>query len=121
MKFIGILLTGLALAAGISSSAQNLITADEVSVSISGTTSREQLFEIRTGLLQYGLDFRYEPQFDNQRKLRSIHYQVSDQQTGSVIGVADSAGDLQNPGVTTAFRLVRTNGVFAATCFGVCE
>ena len=59
MKTLRVLFMLCIVALTLPSVAQNIITNDEVFVTISGETTREELAEIRQQLLQAGIDFQY--------------------------------------------------------------
>ncbi len=47
-------------------------TEENVNLTISTETSREQLWEMRNDLAEQGINFKYEPKFDNDRVLIGI-------------------------------------------------
>ncbi|MFZ4785541.1 MAG: hypothetical protein ACOYLH_08690 [Flavobacteriales bacterium] len=119
MNKVKTLLTALALFAGTALFAQNTITADEVNITITSETSREQLWQLRQEMQVQGIDFLYTPRFDNNRKLIGIEYTVK-RSDGTVLGTA-SNNQLMNPNASSKIILAKQNNKFEATCIGTCE
>lgn len=119
MNKVKTLLTAVALLAGTALFAQNTITADAVNVTITGETSREQLWQLRQDLQAQGIDFQYTPRFDNNRKLIGIEYSVK-RADGTVLGTA-SNNQMMNPNASSKIILTKENNKFEATCIGTCE
>ncbi len=109
----------IALFTTLSVGAQNIITADNITVEINNQTSREALMELRTNLAAQGINFTYNPQFDNTRKLVAISYKIATT-TGTVIGEAQKV-NLASPEAKSKFILTKQNGAFTATCINNCN
>lgn len=121
MKSVQLAFTLFAFAFSISAIAQQQIGSDAIHVTISGETTRDALMVLRQDLQAAGVDFRYEPNFDQERRLVSIRFRVLDSQTGAELGNAESPANLQAPGARVGFRLARVNGALTSVCFGTCE
>jgi hypothetical protein len=120
MKLIRFALFAFFLCAGSAVMAQNTVSAENVNVTINGTTTREALAELRVSLEQVGIRFWYEPSFDGNRNLLGIHYQLTDIASGAVIG-AHEMHNFNNPTVKTTFRVGKTGGAWTAECVGNCN
>ncbi|MFN8777182.1 MAG: hypothetical protein ACK5XV_10480 [Flavobacteriales bacterium] len=120
MKLIHIALFAVILFAGSEVCAQQTITAEQAQVTINSTTSRQQLADLRASLDQVGIKFLYEPEFDNNRNILGIRYQLVDAASGTILG-SHEIHNLQNPAVKTSFRLAKTSGSWSAACVGTCE
>jgi hypothetical protein len=102
----------------IPSFAQNIITNDEVYVTITGETTREELGALREQLLTVGVDFKYYPGFNSDRKLMSIRVEFT--------ADADHVGTGDNPAISAAgqklqFHMKKENGAITTWCVGTCE
>jgi hypothetical protein len=120
MKCIRAFVFLAAMVAGTSAFSQQTISAGEVQVTISGSTSRMELAQLRTDLEQVGVRFWYEPQFDTERNLIAIRYDLADLAGNAALGSAEAA-DLQNPAVRTSFRLSKNGAAWTAQCVGSCD
>jgi len=120
MKLIQTLLITGALLLGGSAMAQNIVTAEQVQVTINGSTTRESLAQMRQDLQAVGLEFRYQPQFDNDRHLTGISFMIHDLTSGQEFGGA-SEDNFMNPSKYTSFRMTKAEGAWATQCFGVCN
>lgn len=118
MKKISLLIATIALFAGIESSAQNIISADQISVSINSSTTRQELYQIRTDMEAQGVLFNYQPEFNQDRVLVAIKYELRD--SSKVLGKYES-GPLANPNANAGFRLTKQDGVYAPACIGNCN
>ena len=58
---------------------------DNLSITITNETSRADLWQMRQDLINVGIDFKYSPDFDNNRKLTAIKVDIvtDDGDTGS--------------------------------------
>jgi len=110
MKTLRSLLVAAALTIGSSVMAQNIISSNEVNLTISSTTTREQLFQLRTDLIGQGLDFQYTPQFDANRNLIGIAYTVRTT-TGGLV-VCQSNNNVNLTATSAHIHLVKQNGKF---------
>jgi len=110
MKTLRSLLVAAALTIGTSVMAQNIITSNEVSLTLSTTTTREQLFQLRNDLIAQGLDFQYTPQFDANRTLIGITYSVRTT-TGGLV-VCKSNNNVNLTATSAHIHLVKQNGKF---------
>ena len=119
MKKIKILIASIALFAGIDAAAQNIISADQINVTLNASTSREQLFQIKTDMAAQGVQFNYQPQFNQERVLIAIQYELKDN-TGKVLGKLESTS-LANPNSNAGFQLNKQNGAFKPSCIGNCN
>ncbi|MCC6599951.1 MAG: hypothetical protein IT223_04670 [Crocinitomicaceae bacterium] len=119
MKTLRLLFVTAGLLAGVDLFSQNIITSAEVKVTINGQTDRMQLADLRRDLLVVGVDFQYQPEFDQNRNLTSIHYIVKRSSDGAVLGEA-KAENLVNPSVKSVFHLVKTGEILSAQCVGNC-
>lgn len=113
--FIAFVFIGLSL----DSSAQNVITAENIQVNINFETSREDLVTIRTQCLEQGIEFIYTPRFNENRKLTNIQFAIK-KQGGDVLGQTGMV-DLTAPNSKASFRLHKANNKFVADCIGSCE
>ncbi len=118
MKKVRIILAALAILMGGSLFAQNVITSDNISITINGTTTREQLWQLRQDMQVQGIDFQYTPRFDNERKLISIQYTVK-RADGTLLGTAGN-DQLANPAQNSKIVLTKENDKFVSTCVGNC-
>ena len=118
MKKVRIIIAALAILMGGSLFAQNVITSDNISIIINGTTTREQLWQLRQDMQVQGIDFQYTPRFDNERKLISIQYTVK-RADGTLLGTAGN-DQLANPAQNSKIVLTKENDKFVSTCVGNC-
>lgn len=118
MKKVRIIIASLAILMSGSLFAQNVITSENISITINGTTSREQLWQLRQDLQAQGVDFQYTPRFDNERKLISIQYTVK-RADGTLLGTAGN-DQLANPSQNSKIVLTKENDKFVSTCVGNC-
>ncbi len=118
MKKVRIIIAALAILMGGSLFAQNVITSDNISITINGTTTREQLWQLRQDMQVQGIDFQYTPRFDNERKLISIQYTVK-RADGTLLGTAGN-DQLANPAQNSKIVLTKENDKFVSTCLGNC-
>ena len=118
MKKVRIIIAALAILMGGSLFAQNVITSDNISITINGTTTREQLWQLRQDMQVQGIDFQYTPRFDNERKLISIQYTVK-RADGTLLGTAGN-DQLANPAQNSKIVLAKENDKFVSTCVGNC-
>lgn len=109
----------IALFAGLSAGAQNIITAENISIEITNETSREALGTMRNDLSAQGINFTYSPQFDNNRRLVAISYRIA-LASGPVLGEIKQA-TVNAPGSKTKFTLAKQDGVFKVTCLDKCN
>lgn len=78
-------------------------TENEIIATIDAETSRLDLIQMHEGLLEKGIDFRYDPQFDEERRVVRIDFTVEKMGTeSSVHGVHES---LQTLGSYVIFRV----------------
>ena len=118
MKKVRIIIAALAILMGGTLFAQNVITSDNISITINGTTTREQLWQLRQDMQVQGIDFQYTPRFDNERKLISIQYTVK-RADGTLLGTAGN-DQLANPAQNSKIVLTKENDKFVSTCVGNC-
>lgn len=118
MKKVRIIIAALAILMGGSLFAQNVITSDNISITINGTTTREQLWQLRQDMQVQGIDFQYTPRFDNERKLISIQYTVK-RADGTLLGTAGN-DQLANQAQNSKIVLTKENEKFVSTCVGNC-
>jgi len=118
MKYLRYLLILSVVALALPSFSQNVITADEVFVTITGETSREELGALRTQLQQVGVDFQYYPGFNSERKLMGA----------KVVFTADAEHtataenqQLSSPTEKLQFHMTKADGVITLWCVGTCE
>lgn len=108
MRILSFLFAFAFMAIGFSADAQSnpTVTDNEVSVVIDGTTSRMDLVNIRESLAEYGIDFRYSFQPDNEGRVASIDLTVS--VNGEL--VSGSHSSLQSEGAKISFTVNRATG-----------
>lgn len=119
MKTLKSIITVLALFVSVSAFSQNVITSENVKVTINGETSRQDLALLRKDMLAVGVDFQYQPSFDQNRRLTAIQYNVKRSSDSAVLGET-SQENLSDPSVKSVFHLVKTGEVFTTQCFGHC-
>jgi hypothetical protein len=110
MKTLRSLLVVAALAFGSSAIAQNIVSSNEVNLTLSTTTTREQLFQLRSDMIAQGLDFQYTPQFDASRNLIGIAYSVRTTTGGLVVCQSNNTVNLTAS--AAHIHLVKQNGKF---------
>jgi hypothetical protein len=110
MKTLRSLLVAAALIMGSSVMAQNIVTSNEVNITLSSTTTREQLFQLRNDMIAQGLDFQYTPKFDANRNLIGISYSVR-ATTGGLV-VCQSNSNVNLTATSAHIHLVKQNGKF---------
>ena len=110
MKTLRTLLVAASLTIGSTVMAQNIVTSNEVNLTLSTTTSREQLFQLRNDMIAQGLDFQYTPQFDANRILIGISYSVRTT-TGGLV-VCQSNNNVNLTATSAHIHLVKQNGKF---------
>lgn len=110
MKTLRSLLVAAAIFAGTSGIAQNIVSSNEVNLTLSTSTTREQLFQLRNEMITQGLDFQYTPQFDANRVLIGISYSV--QTTAGGLVVCQSKNNVNLTATTAHIHLVKQNGKF---------
>ena len=110
MKTLRSLLVAAALVMGSSVMAQNIVSSNEVNLTLSTTTTREQLFQLRNDMIALGLDFQYTPQFDSNRNLIGISYAVRTTTGGLVVCQSNNTVNLTAS--AAHIHLVKHNGKF---------
>ena len=110
MKTLRSLLVAAALVLGSSVMAQNIVSSNEVNLTLSSTTTREQLFQLRNDMIAQGLDFQYTPQFDSNRNLIGISYAVRTTTGGLVVCQSNNTVNLTAS--AAHIHLVKQNGKF---------
>ena len=110
MKTLRSLLVAAALVLGSSVMAQNIVSSNEVNLTLSSTTTREQLFQLRNDMIAQGLDFQYTPQFDSNRNLIGISYAVRTTTGGLVVCQSNNTVNLT--AAAAHIHLVKQNGKF---------
>ncbi|MEN9942710.1 MAG: hypothetical protein RLZZ91_711 [Bacteroidota bacterium] len=110
MKTLRSLLVAAALTIGSSVMAQNIVSSNEVNLTLSTSTTREQLFQLRNEMIAQGLDFQYTPQFDANRTLIGISYSVRTT-TGGLV-VCQSNNNVNLTAAAAHIHLVKQNGNF---------
>ncbi len=118
MKSIRTLLVAGLMTIGLSSFAQNIVSENDINITINGQTSREELAAYAQQMRAIGVDFLYRPQFDGNRHLIGIEYTLKAGST--IIGTVEQT-NLKAAGTQTKFHIVKANGVFTAQCLGVCN
>lgn len=116
MKNIQLLLAAILISTGLSAQSQNVITATEAHVTISGQTTREQLGQVRADLIAQGFKFNYSPEFDGERRLIGLTYTISAND-----GQLNGAGyhkSLQNPNSSLTIHINKTQGTFSEDVVG---
>lgn len=118
MKTLRYLLIMSIVALAIPSFSQNVITNDEVFVTITGETSREELGTLRTQLQAVGIDFQYFPGFNSERMLMGIKIIVKADEAHT--GTADNQM-LSAPQQKIQFHMTKVDGAITTWCVGTCE
>lgn len=86
------------------------ISATDAHINITGNTTREELGVIAQSCYENGFDFRYQPQFDAQRRLTGIKYTLTTTDK-SVKGEGEHM-KLQSEGASLVLHLNKTKGTF---------
>lgn len=102
----------------LAASSQNAITPNEINISITSATSREDLAALANQLKTQGILFRYTPQFGPNRSLTGIAYRLFT--TNEQLLVQCDMKDLKIQGVSAGFHLIKENGQFTVVCAGNC-
>jgi hypothetical protein len=106
------------LLCGFAVSAQSTITPEQINVTITSATTREELASLANQLNAQGILFRYKPQFGSNRTLTGIAYRLytsSEQQLAQC-----DMTDLKIQGASAGFRLLKENGQYSVVCAGNC-
>jgi hypothetical protein len=120
MNFIKTAIAVVALMASAEAFAQNTINNEQVNVTINGLTSREELAVLSQQLRPLGVDFKYHPTFDNNRRLTAINYRLL--LSGSTTPLAENAIDgLQLSNASLQFKLSKQNNSWVLLCSGNCD
>lgn len=86
------------------------ITASEAHIEITGNTTREELGVMAQTCHENGFDFRYQPQFDAQRRLTGIKYTLTTADK-NVKGEGEHV-KLQSEGASLTLHLSKAKGTF---------
>ncbi len=86
---------------------------NEITVTIDGNTSRMDLIQIRTALLEQGVDFKYDMQFNESTRLKSINFTL--ELTPGVNACNGQHNQLQNQGAKIEMVINRNNGTCQVT------
>lgn len=110
MKILYTFFIAAFLLLGFSADAQvNMTLTDtEATVVIDGNTTRMDLIEVRTALLERGIDFKYSFQFDNQTRLEMLDFTVS-ANNGAITGQGIH-NNLQASGAKVTFHVNKATG-----------
>ncbi|MFN6380446.1 MAG: hypothetical protein ACK4WD_14295 [Flavobacteriales bacterium] len=108
-----------AIFAAFTADAQNIITAENISIEINSETTREAIYTLTNDLSAQGINVTFNPQFDNTRKLVAISYRIA-LSNGTILGEVNQVG-LVAPGSKTKFTLAKQDGVFKVTCLDKCN
>ncbi|MFM7105927.1 MAG: hypothetical protein ACKOW8_10440, partial [Flavobacteriales bacterium] len=103
-------LVTLFFAAILSLGAYSQITASEAHLQITGNTTREELGVMAQTCHENGFDFRYQPQFDEQRRLMGIKYTLATADK-KVQGEGEHMM-LQTEGASLILHLDKVSGTF---------
>jgi hypothetical protein len=79
-----------------------------IQITINGQTDRGALWQIHEDLKAQGLNFIYNPSFDNQRRLVKLSYSVQDAAGNEVIANTDVPGNFQQ-GAMALIKLKKVN------------
>lgn len=120
MKILRIALVAAACFTGSVAFSQNIVTNQQVQVTINGTTSREDLGNLRYQLEAIGIEFHYSPSFDNERKLTGIHYKLRYVGQETFFTEQDQQG-MQTQHTFTKFQLNKVNNAWNFVCAGTCN
>jgi len=85
------------------------LTETEATVVIDGNTTRTDLIEIRTALLERGIEFNYSFQFDSQTRLEMLDFTIS-ANDGAITGEGIH-NSLQSNGAKVTFHVNKATGV----------
>lgn len=119
MKTLRTVLASAFLLLSVSSFAQTLISDSQISVTITGATTREELAQTTNQLHALGIKFSYNPVFDGQRHLTGISFEVTGT-NGSA--AAKAANDkLATPGQMVQFKMNKVNDKWGVACAGKCD
>jgi ABC-type hemin transport system substrate-binding protein len=119
MKIIRIALVAAACFTGSIAFSQNIVTNEQIQVTINGTTSREELGNLRYQLEALGIEFHYLPQFNNERKLTGIHYKLRHIGQETYFTEQDQQG-MQTQHTYTKFTFNKVNNQWNLVCAGTC-
>ena len=103
-------IVSLFLACVLSVTVYSQITDQEAHLNITGNTTREELGVMAQQCNTHGFDFRYQPQFDAQRRLTGIKYTLTTADK-SVKGEGEHL-KLQAEGASLNLHLHKTKGTF---------
>jgi len=103
-KFITVLLAFITLQAFAQSN-------QPIQITINGQTDRGGLWQIHEDLKAQGLNFVYNPEFDQQRRLVKLSYSIKDTAGNEVIANTDVPGNFQQ-GAMALIRLKKVNNVW---------
>lgn len=92
------------------------VTSTEAHLNITGNTTREELGVMAQSCHNNGFDFRYQPQFDAQRRLTGIRYTLTTADK-SVKGEGEHM-KLQAVGASITIHLNKTKGTFTEDAKG---
>lgn len=90
--------------------AYSQITASEAHIEITGNTTREELGVMAQTCHENGFDFRYQPQFDAQRRLAGIKYTLTTADK-NLKGEGEHM-KLQSEGASLTLHLNKAKGTF---------
>lgn len=116
MNKIKAILFALVMTCTFALSAQNTITSTEAHFTINGATTREGLLQLRNELKAQGFDFKYMPQFDNQRRILSMTFSVT-ANDGALQGEGGHT-NLQNNNASLTIHINKTTGAFSVDKVG---
>lgn len=110
MKILYSLLVAAFLGIGMTANSQLNITLtdNEASLVIDGNTSRMDLINARTALLERGIDFKYSFQFNNETRIQSIDFTVS-ANDGAITG-SGVHNSLQSQGAKVNLYINKSTG-----------
>lgn len=103
-------ITSLFIACALCLSVFSQITDQEAHLTITGNTTREELGVMAQNCHAHGFDFRYQPQFDAQRRLAGIKYTFTTADK-SVKGEGEHM-TLHAEGASLVLHLNKTKGTF---------
>jgi hypothetical protein len=116
MNKIKAILFAIVMVFSMAMSAQNTITATEAHFTINNATTREGLLQLRNDLKAQGYDFRYQPQFDNQRHILSISFKIT-ANDGALLGEGGHTS-LNNSDASITIHINKTAGTFSTDKVG---
>jgi hypothetical protein len=82
-----------------------------IHITINGQTDRGALWQIHEDLKTQGLNFIYNPEFDNQRRLVKLSYAVKDAAGNEIIPNTDVPGNFQQ-GAMAQIKLKKVNNLW---------